>query len=84
MPPPPRRPVTEWEAVALAALATCSFVPATPQKRFARQMRDATEITAKQAEWLRVLVHRYRRQIPRVCQCPTCSAGVAPRHSGTA
>lgn len=61
--------MTEPERIAAEALGACIFIPGSPPKRFARQIAaDAKsanpQITERQAEWLRVLVHRYRRQIP--------------------
>lgn len=63
----PRRPMTEVERALVTALARCSFPVASPPKRFARDLAsqaDATgEITERQAEHLRRLVARFRRQI---------------------
>lgn len=59
------------EQIELAkALGQCTFPPATPQKRFARDMLAIAEnnpdrpITDKQDRYLRDLIAKYRRQIP--------------------
>lgn len=61
--------MTEDERRMAIALGGCKFPPASPPKRFARDMAaeaafDDAVITEGQAEWLRVLVQRYRRQLP--------------------
>lgn len=50
-------------------LGRCSFPPASPPKRFAREIsleadRLEPRITEGQAEYVRRLVYRFRRQIP--------------------
>lgn len=64
----PRRPADEDELAMAAALARCSFTPGSWDKRFARdvaaQLRATAYITQRQAESLRQMVHRYRRQLP--------------------
>jgi hypothetical protein len=64
----PRRHADEDELTMARALAGCSFTPGTWDKRFARdlaaQLRATEQITQAQAENLRRMVHRYRRQIP--------------------
>lgn len=59
------------------ALGKCTFPPGTNQKRFAQTMKAKAEtngeITDKQAAYLDIMIHRYRRQIPkthkRFCDC---------------
>lgn len=51
-------------------LANCRFVPGSSPKSFARSMSAfAAEnpdkpLSPKQARWLRILHHKFRRQIP--------------------
>jgi hypothetical protein len=62
------------------ALAKCTFPVGSNQKRFAGNMaslanlKPETELTEKQAGYLDLLFHQYRRQIPkshrRLCSCP--------------
>ena len=64
------RPMTTDECTMARALAEVTMVPGIPSKRFAREMaaesRSAvSQISARQAEVLRSLVYRYRRQIPK-------------------
>lgn len=50
-------------------LRTCSFLPGSWDKRFAKDIGDVAkqdpgkELTPAQAEWLDKLTHRYRRQL---------------------
>jgi hypothetical protein len=52
------------------ALGRCTFVPGTGTKRFAQDMQyralniSDRPITARQAEYLRTAVIRFRKQIP--------------------
>ena len=66
--PSPRRPFTEAEVEMVRALARCCFLPGSHAKRFARHMVDLLEDgmppTDLQAQHLRRLVIRLRRQIP--------------------
>jgi hypothetical protein len=65
-----RRPFTEREVAVIEALASCTFVPGHPHKRFARDMGFVVKhsrevgITEKQAAYLTKLAWRYRRQMP--------------------
>lgn len=68
-PIPQLRPMTEDERRMAEVLGRCRILPGSPEKRFAGAMATLAAqheplITVRQAEWLRVLVHRYRRQIP--------------------
>lgn len=45
------------------ALDKVTFLPASPDKRFHRQMSGRTDLTSRQFDYLRRLVHRYRRQL---------------------
>lgn len=63
------RDMTPIEKVLAEALGKCTFPPATAQKRFARNISaqaasDEPKITDRQREYLHLMVHRYRRQIP--------------------
>lgn len=51
------------ERTALALLRGVNFPPATPQKRFVRQLVADQRLSARQAAWLYALVKRYRRQL---------------------
>lgn len=52
----------------IGALARCTFVPGSPDKRFAHDMtvslRFGKELTPRQAEHVVRLAWRYRRQMP--------------------
>lgn len=66
---PTYRPTTDAEREAIRAIspARVTYLPGSPDKRFARDIQyQATttgNITERQAEYLRRLLHRYRRQI---------------------
>lgn len=64
----PRRRMTFPERCMARALAQATMIPGTGSKRFARDMAAQAdsdcEITERQAEALRSLVIRFRRQIP--------------------
>lgn len=63
-----RRPFTPEEMDAIEALGSARFLPGSPPKRFARDMREAlrlkTGITERQGDYLRRVVHTFRRQLP--------------------
>lgn len=70
--------MTDHEIACARALRSVTFVPATPQKRFAREMAwlmssdPNRPLTPKQSMWLSSLVWTYRRQIndkPLVAAC---------------
>jgi hypothetical protein len=62
--------MTDSERILASELVACRFVPGSFEKRFARDLasiaRELPEkaITVKQTRWLRILHHRFRRQIP--------------------
>lgn len=66
------------------ALARCTFPVGSNQKRFANTMAGIARvhpdivITDKQAGYLDLLFHQYRRQIPnshrKYCNCPDAQA----------
>lgn len=58
-----RRPTSEWEAKAIMALKACRLLPGHPHKRFAKSL-EVDWITPAQANFLVLLVNRYRRQMP--------------------
>lgn len=62
--PLPRRPLTEDEATMFRAIGNVSYPPGHPHKRFARTADFSSGITDGQAEYLRKIVTRSRRQIP--------------------
>ena len=61
--------MTDDEKSMAFALAACRFVPGIGTKRFARDIayrasqKDSGDLTAKQREYLRTAVIRFRRQI---------------------
>lgn len=62
------RAMTEDERRAALALAGPTYLPATPDKRFARDIsglakQDGAQITDAQADYIWRMVYRYRRQI---------------------
>jgi hypothetical protein len=66
---PTYRLMTHAEQQLAKALARCTFIPASFDKRFAKDIRARAEmepptITEKQAALMREKVRRYRRQIP--------------------
>lgn len=72
MPRPPvvRRPMMREEVELARALGRVSYQPATFDKRFGRELaarveRDAPEISGREAECLRRVAWRYRRQLTR-------------------
>jgi Spy/CpxP family protein refolding chaperone len=63
--------MTPRQYMLAAALARCTFVPGTAQKRFARDIGNLPEshvLTPRQIAQLLRLVYRYRRQIPHAAQ----------------
>ena len=56
-------PLNEHELKAIECLQRVYFGASNSAKRFAHQVRDAKELTARQREYLRLLVYKYRRQI---------------------
>lgn len=62
-------PLTGFDEVAVADLASCRFAPATWDKRFARSLYDlCTEerphaVTPRQYCWLWVTLRRYRKSV---------------------
>ncbi len=61
--PKVKRPMTEEEEQIALALVRCRFGFGSWDKRFCKDMIGKTEITEKQAEWLRKMAYRYRRQL---------------------
>lgn len=59
-----KRPMTERERAAVIALTKCSFLPASWDKRFVRDMADKAEVSEKQAASIARLAWRYRKQLP--------------------
>ena len=58
-----RQPHEMTVLLAWKALDRVTFLPASPDKRFYRQMSGRTDLTSRQFDYLRRLVHRYRRQL---------------------
>lgn len=56
-------PLNEAELKAIECLQGVSFGVSNGAKRFAHQVKDQKELTARQREYLRLLVFKYRRQI---------------------
>lgn len=76
--------MTDEQQQKALALVRCTFPVGSGQKRFANSMGSIAryapnnEITPKQAEYLDLLFHQYRRQIPkshkRLCNCAEAKA----------
>lgn len=64
------------------ALLKCTFQPGSYDKRFVRDLRNflppEIRLSDKQAAFLQVLWHRYRRQIPAHSKdnCPVCQGKI--------
>lgn len=58
-------PLNQSELKAIEFMQRVHFGASNSAKRFAHQVKDAKELTARQREYLRLLVHKYRRQIFR-------------------
>ncbi len=62
--------MTTEEITLAGELSRSRFVPGSWEKRFARDMgaiaRESPQkdLTTRQARWLRILHHKFRRQIP--------------------
>lgn len=62
--------MTREEMVLAGELSRSRFVPGSWEKRFARDIatlaseRPEKALTPKQGRWLRILHHKFRRQIP--------------------
>lgn len=56
-------PINDHERKAIAKLQSVHFGMARGAKRFVQQIKEATELTARQKEYLRVVVFKYRRQL---------------------
>jgi hypothetical protein len=59
-------PATDEELAAIAALSPrrVTYPPASSQKRFAGEIQGALALTDRQREYIWLLVHRFRRQLP--------------------
>ena len=61
--------MTEFEIRLAAALANCSFLPGSNQKRFCRNMGDIArlspdkELSLRQRHYMELMAWRYRRQL---------------------
>lgn len=62
-PKPVYRPATDDELIAIQQLPTFRYPVGCFDKRFARQIANATQITDPQATQLWRILYRYRRQI---------------------
>lgn len=64
--------MTEQQQKDFARLAQCTFLPGSPQKRFARDMaaiaknNPTYELSDRQSQWLDKLMHNYRRQLEKI------------------
>lgn len=72
------RPMTETERVLAQALAGCSFLPGSWDKRFVHDMAARSTVTEKQAWALLSVAWKYRRQLP-----PSIRPNHKPAPSGT-
>lgn len=65
--------MTPFEIRLAKALANCSFLPATSQKRFCRNMGEIAEhspdkeLSLRQRHYMELMAWRYRRQLPEDC-----------------
>lgn len=76
--------MNELQVKKALALGKCTFPVGSGQKRFAASMKSIAsmspekELTEKQALYLDLLFHQYRRQIPnshkKYCDCKTTGA----------
>lgn len=55
--------LNDWELHAIEKLQGVGYGMNRSAKRFAHQIKDSQELTARQREFLRLLVWRYRRQL---------------------
>ena len=58
-----KRDLTEREKYAAQCLAECRFLPASFDKRFAREFSGSSQGTGRQVQTLWRMIYRYRRQI---------------------
>lgn len=71
--------MTEREIELAGSLAKCSLPTGTSKKRFARQMIDLARvapdqpIAPAQSLYLEQLRHYFRKQMPRPCDCSSCT-----------
>jgi hypothetical protein len=56
-------PATDLEKRAIKALASITFCPGIPTKRFARHIQGADQLTDSQREYLWGIIHKFRRQV---------------------
>jgi hypothetical protein len=76
--------MTEREVALAIALGHCTYPPATPQKRFAREMsfvakNDPSRVLSdRQSHYLEIMAWRYRRQMPRNLIPPSEPAPLPP------
>jgi hypothetical protein len=65
--------MTPFEIRLATALANCSFLPGSSQKRFCRNMGDIArlspdkELSLRQRHYMELMAWRYRRQLPDEC-----------------
>jgi hypothetical protein len=65
--------MTPFEIRLATALANCSFLPGSSQKRFCRNMGDIAklspgkELSLRQRHYMELMAWRYRRQLPDDC-----------------
>ena len=60
--------MTPHEIELAQALAACTYLPGTPQKRFARDLAAGDpnrELTERQRHYMEILAWRMRRQMPK-------------------
>lgn len=62
-PPKPKILLTEKQKAMAHQLNCCRFLPASFDKRFAREVAGATELTERQIELLKQYYYKYRKQI---------------------
>jgi hypothetical protein len=65
--------MTPFEIRLATALANCSFLPGSSQKRFCRNMGDIArlspekELSLRQRHYMEIMAWWYRRQLPNDC-----------------
>ena len=58
--------MTEDQKEIITSLNRCKYFPGSWDKRFVKNIANATTLTDKQAEWILRLLYKYRKQNPVV------------------
>lgn len=62
----PKEHLNKYEIEIIERFQSVRFGSARGAARFTRDIRNSTELTPRQKEYLRLLTHRYRRQLFRI------------------